>query len=312
MSTVIQQGDDRESTLANERLFAWYRPRRRAFPWRARHRDPYPILVSEVMLQQTQASRVAAAFEPFIERFPTVANLAAAPRSAVVTTWGGLGYPRKAVALSRAARTIVDEHGGEVPRDLESLRGLPGIGPYTASAVASLAYGTRVPAIDTNVARVVARVRLGAEAHDSSRADIAAAAEAWIDASRPGDWNQAAMDLGREICRPRPRCHACPLAARCTFARLGRLPSRPQRRPSTFEGSDRQVRGSVVRLLRSTPSRSMSLSTLAARSGHSEARVAACVVTLVADGIIAAGSKALRGDSSGRVRLHDGNAPDQT
>jgi A/G-specific adenine glycosylase len=258
------------------------------------------------MLQQTQVSRVAAAFEPFIERFPTVAHLAAASRSAVVTTWGALGYTRRAVALSRAARTIVDEHGGEVPRDLELLRRLPGIGPYTASAVASMAFGIRIPAIDTNVARVVSRVRLGAEAHESSRADIAAAAEAWIHASRPGDWNQAAMDLGREICRPRPRCDACPLAAECMFVRLGGLPSRPRTRPSTFEGSDRQVRGSVVRLLRSTPSRSMSLATLAARSGHSEARVAASVLTLAADGIIAAGDKALRGDSSGRVRLHAG------
>lgn len=303
MSPAILEGDARGS---NDELLAWYRPRRRAFPWRARHRDPYSILVSEVMLQQTQASRVAAAFGPFIERFPTLAHLAASPRSAVVTTWGGLGYNRRAVALSKAARVIVDEHGGRVPHDLESLRGLPGIGPYTASAVASIAYGIPVPAIDTNVARVVSRVRLGAEARAASRADVAAAAEAWIHASRPGDWNQALMDLGREVCRPQPRCEACPLAAQCMFARLGRPPSSPRTRRSTFEGSDRQVRGSVVHLLRSTRGRSMSLSALAARSGHSEARVAACVLTLAADGIIAAGNKALRGESAGRVRLHPG------
>ena len=289
----------------NDELLAWFRPRRRAFPWR-RRRDPYAILVSEIMLQQTQAPRAAAAFVSFMETFPTVAHLAAAPRSAVVTTWDGLGYNRRAVALSQAARVIADEHGGRVPRDPESLRRLPGVGPYTASAVASIAYGVPVPAIDTNVARVVSRARLGSEAHESPRADIAAAAEAWIHPRRPGDWNQALMDLGREVCRPEPRCPACPLAARCTFARAGRRPARPPIRSATFEGSDRQVRGSVVRLLRSARGRSMSLSTLAARTGHSEARVAASVSTLAADGLIVAGDGALRGEPSGRVRLHPG------
>jgi A/G-specific adenine glycosylase len=289
----------------NDELLAWYRPRRRAFPWR-RKRDPYGILVSEIMLQQTQAPRAAAAFVSFMEAFPTVADLAAAPRSAVVTTWDGLGYNRRAVALSRAARVIVDEHGGKVPREPESLRRLPGVGPYTASAVASIAYGVPVPAIDTNVARVVSRARLGSEAHESSRADIAEAAEAWIHPRRPGDWNQALMDLGREICRPEPRCGSCPLAARCTFARAGRRPARPSIRSATFEGSDRQVRGSVVRLLRSARGRWMSLSTLAAGTGHSEARVAASLSTLAADGLIVAGDGAFRGDPSGRVRLHPG------
>jgi A/G-specific adenine glycosylase len=257
------------------------------------------------MLQQTQAPRAAAAFVAFIETFPTVAHLAAAPRSAVVTTWDGLGYNRRAVALSQAARVIAHEHGGRVPKDPESLRRLPGVGPYTASAVASIAYGAPVPAIDTNVARVVSRARLGSEAHESSRAGIEAAAEAWIHAGRPGDWNQALMDLGREVCRPEPRCSACPLSARCVFARAGGRPTRPPVRSAMFEGSDRQVRGSVVRLLRSARG-SMSLSTLAARTGHSEARVAASVSTLAADGLIVAGDGALRGDPSGRVRLHPG------
>ena len=303
MSAGDPQGDG--STPLNDELLAWYRPRRRAFPWRRRH-DAYAILVSEVMLQQTQASRAAGAFVSFIERFSTVAQLAAAPRSVVVTMWGGLGYNRRAVALSRAARVIADEHGGRVPKDPDSLRRLPGVGPYTASAVASIAYGMPVPAIDTNVARVVSRVQLGSEAHESSRADIAAAAEAWIHAPRPGDWNQAVMDLGREVCRPEPRCETCPLAARCRFASDGRRPARPPTSSATFEGSDRQVRGSVVRLLRSVRGRSVSLSTLVSRTGHPEARVAACVSALAADGLIAAGDKALRGEVSGRVRLHPG------
>ena len=305
MSGAISERDVDGSTPLNHELLAWYRPRRRAFPWRRGH-DPYAILVSEVMLQQTQASRAAAAFGPFIERFPTVAHLAAAPRSAVVTTWDGLGYNRRAVALSRTARVIAEDHGGRVPRDPDVLRTLPGIGPYTASAVASIAFGVPVPAIDTNVARVVSRARLGAEAHQSSRADIAAAAKAWIHAPRPGDWNQALMDLGREVCRPEPRCEACPLAARCRFARDARRPPRPPTRSATFEGSDRQVRGSVVRVLRSVRGRSMSVSTLASRTGNPEARVAACVSSLAQDGLIAAGDKALRGEASGRVRLHPG------
>jgi A/G-specific adenine glycosylase len=193
-----------------------------------------------------------------------------------------------------------------VPGDPTSLRTLPGVGPYTAAAVASIAYGIAVPAIDTNVSRVVSRARFGAEAHESARSETVAAAEAWIDAARPGEWNQALMDLGREVCRPLPRCGTCPLAGGCEFARLGRVPSGRPRPPSRFDGSDRQIRGSIVRLLRSARGRSMSLSTLVARSGHPEARVTACLRALAEDGVIAAGDTALRGESSGRVRLHPG------
>ncbi|MGH2637253.1 MAG: A/G-specific adenine glycosylase, partial [Actinomycetota bacterium] len=167
---------------------SWYRPRRSAYPWRG-SRDPYAVLVSEVMLQQTQAARVAPAFERFVSTFPGVRSLAVASRADVLRAWDGLGYNRRAVALSEAARTIERDHGGRVPSDPRVLRSLPGVGPYTADAVASLAFGAPVPALDTNVRRVVARVRLGVEAHQVTGGRLRSEAEDWLDRDDPGGWN---------------------------------------------------------------------------------------------------------------------------
>ncbi|MEX2421997.1 MAG: A/G-specific adenine glycosylase, partial [Actinomycetota bacterium] len=158
------------------------------------------------MLQQTQAARVAVAFPRFLRRFPSVGALARAPRRPVLQAWGDLGYNRRAVALSEAARAIVREYDGVVPGDASALQRLPGVGPYTAAAVAALAFDAPVAAVDTNVRRVVARVHLGAEGHDVAPTEIAVLARDWLDTRDPGSWNQAVMDLGREICRPRPRC----------------------------------------------------------------------------------------------------------
>src|SRR5262245_52002667 len=185
-------------------LFRWYRSRRLAYPWRP-DPTPYRVLVSEFMLQQTQAARVAPVFDRFLLAFPTVEALAAAPRSAVLRSWAGLGYNRRAVRLHEAAKRIVTLHGGRVPAAPEVLRGLPGVGPYTASAVAALAYGVPVAAVDVNVARVVARAELGLDPHAAGRGRVSEAADAALDRRRPGPWNQAVMDLGRELCRPRPR-----------------------------------------------------------------------------------------------------------
>jgi A/G-specific adenine glycosylase len=287
-------------SIATHALIAWYEPRRRAYPWRG-SRDPYAVLISEVMLQQTQASRVAPSFERFLGRFPDVAALAAAPRSEVVRAWEGLGYNRRAVALSEAARAIVRDHGGRVPPDPDALRTLPGIGPYTAAAVASLAFGANVPAIDTNVRRVVARARLGVDPDDVPAVHVRDAAVEWLDRDEPGAWNQALMDLGREICRPRPRCDVCPLADECRFRADGVAPRRSRRRQGPFEGSSRQVRGGVVAVLRER--RSARLSTLAARTGFEPARVAGAVAALHADGVLVAGPAALAGRRSGVVRL---------
>jgi A/G-specific adenine glycosylase len=287
---------------ARRRLMDWYRPRREAYPWRVR-RDPYRVLVSEVMLQQTQAARVAPAFDRFIVRFPTLEALAAAPRSEVLREWSGLGYNRRAVALSQAARAVVHAHGGRIPSRPGDLARLPGVGPYTAAAVASLAYGEPVPAVDTNVRRVVARALLGADGPEAPLARVRDVAETWLDRGDPGGFNQALMDLGREVCRPMPRCDVCPLAGACRFRRAGGAPSTSRRAQGPFEGSSRQVRGRVVELLRAR--RSASLGTLAAQAGLAPGRVTEAVRSLSAEGIVRAGPGALDGRLRGRVRLAD-------
>jgi len=296
---------DRQPSLdaaVREALIAWYAPRRDSYPWRGTA-DPYAVLVSEVMLQQTQAARVVPAYRSFLRRFATVGALAGAGRADVVRAWGGLGYNRRAVALSEAARAIVRDHGGVVPRDPAALRGLPGVGPYTAAAVASVAFGEPVAAVDTNVRRIVARVHAGREGEGMAPAAIRRLAREWLDASDPGGWNQALMDLGREVCRPRPRCDACPLARVCRFAAVGVEPRRPRRRAEPFEGSSRQVRGAVVRALRRRPS--LTLSALVAEAGFPLDRVHDAVRRLERDGLVRAGPAGLAGSPAGRVRLAD-------
>ncbi|HET9248330.1 MAG TPA: A/G-specific adenine glycosylase [Actinomycetota bacterium] len=269
--------------LGREALRAWYAPRRLAYPWRGT-RDPYRTLVSEVMLQQTQADRVVPAFRSFLRRFPTVRALAAAPRRDVVTAWAGLGYNRRAVRLSEAARAIARDHGGRIPSDGDALLALPGVGPYTAAAVTSIGFGEPVAVVDTNVRRVVSRVHLGIDGHRVPVAEVSALADAWLDRDDPASWNQAIMDLGREVCRPRPRCEVCPLARVCRFRGSGAVAVRGPARQGPFEGSSRQVRGAVVEALRSeassTPAR------LAAELGFARARVDAAVESLAADGLV--------------------------
>ena len=281
-------------------LLEWYEPRRRMYPWRG-SRDPYRVLVSEVMLQQTQAARVAPAYKAFLRRFPSVRALAAASRREVLRAWGALGYNRRALRLSEAARAIVRTHQGRVPSDLEELRGLPGVGSYTAAAVASLAYGRPVPAIDTNLARVVARARLGAEAHEVRRGELEVAAIEWLDGVDPRAWNQALMDLGREVCRPAPRCPSCPLASGCRFRRAGRKAVRARRSGSSFRGSAREVRGAVVRVLRERATASMAM--LIRETGNPAHMVAEAVGTLARDGLVEASAAAIGGRPGARVRL---------
>jgi A/G-specific adenine glycosylase len=262
------------------------------FPWRTT-RDPYRTLVSEVMLQQTQASRVVPAYGAFLARFPSVRALAEAPRRDALVAWDGLGYNRRAVALSEAARVIVREHGGRVPAGTGALQRLPGVGPYTAAAIASIAFGVPVPAIDTNVRRVVARAFEGVEADEVAPRGIRDLASAWLDPEDPGGWNQALMDLGREVCRSRPRCDACPLSVTCRYRALGHEPRPGRSRQRAFDGSFRQVRGAVVRALRAR--RSATAGELAALTGFEMARVREAIERLVGDGILV--------DRRGRVGL---------
>jgi A/G-specific adenine glycosylase len=252
------------------------------------------------MLQQTQASRVVPAYQRFLKRFPTLGALARAPRGEVIREWRGLGYNRRAVALSEAARAIVRDHGGRVPSDPEELIRLPGIGPYTAAAVASLAYGKPFPTVDANVRRIAARAELGAEPHAVSPRRIQEVAAEWLDRRNPAAWNQALMDLGRDVCRPVPRCSLCPLRGGCRFLEGRRSPVSPRPRQQPFHGSFRQVRGRVVELLRERPS---TLGSLSRAAGEPIVRVAEAVAALDAEGLVQAGPGALRGRARGRVSL---------
>jgi A/G-specific adenine glycosylase len=237
------------------------------------------------MLQQTQASRVAAAFGPFIRRFPTITALAAASRADVLRAWAGLGYNRRAVSLHEAARAICHDHFGLVPRDVGSLSSLRGVGSYTAAAVASLAFGQPVAAVDSNVRRVVARVARGAEAHELTPQEIAGIANEWLDATNPGRWNSALMDLGRQVCRPRePRCDECPLGSACSFRAIGRAVSPPRPRQGRFEGSFRQLRGAIVRVL--ADRHAATTSELSRLTGGDRERIGLAVAALTRDGLV--------------------------
>ena len=226
----------------------------RPLPWRAT-RDPWAILVSEVMLQQTQVARVIEPYRVFLARFPAPAACAEAAPAAVVRAWAGLGYNRRALLLRRAAAAVVERHGGAVPGDLEALRALPGVGPYTARAVLAFAFEADQAVVDANVARVLARAVVGGPL---SPAEAQRVADHLVPAGKGWLWNQSLMELGARRCTSRaPACTACPLAGGCAW-RLD--PSRPDpaaapRRQGPFEGSDRQGRGRLVAELRSGPVR---------------------------------------------------------
>lgn len=225
-------------------ILAWYAAVRRDLLWR-RTTDPYAILVSEVMLQETQVARVVPYYEAWLEAFPSAAALADAPAAEVLRRWSGLGYNRRALAL-QAACAVVARDGW--PRTVEGLQALPGVGPYTAAAVASFAFGVQAAAVDTNVRRVIERL-------DRRRRDpraLARRAEAIVPAGRAADWNQALMELGATVCAARaPACEECP-AVGCR-SRGRALPGSGVRRasaaPVRFEDTDRYVRGRVVAAL---------------------------------------------------------------
>jgi A/G-specific adenine glycosylase len=222
------------------RLLSWYEDVRRPLPWRFT-RDPYALLVSEVMLQQTQAPRVVPYYEHWLERFPTAAALAAAPVRDVLAAWSGLGYNRRALAL-RAAAARVAERGW--PEDLTEL---PGVGPYTAAAVGAFAWDRQVAAVDTNVRRVLER----RDGVPRGPADLRARAAELLPAGRAAGFNQAMMELGATVCRPRaPRCDACPVAPGCAAHAAGGPPVVARRRGAPrFESTDRWARGRILAAL---------------------------------------------------------------
>lgn len=247
-------------------LLAWYARHRRDLPWR-RNPDPYRVVVSEVMLQQTQVERVVPFFEAFTQRFASFGALASAPRSEVIRAWGGLGYNRRAVYLHRLAEIVVSRYGGELPSDRAALLSLPGIGPYTAGAILSIAFGHDEPALDTNARRVLARYAFEqpprsdattfVPRRDSGRGStfllMETLARRLLPPGRAGEWNQALMDLGSTVClRRRPQCPICPLRAGCAAAHglAASTPAASTRSGQPFVGSMRYYRGQLLGQLR--------------------------------------------------------------
>jgi A/G-specific adenine glycosylase len=221
-----------DAAALRRRLLAHYDAHRRVMPWRG-ERDPYRVWVSEVMLQQTRVETVRERWGAFVDAFPTAAALASAPKARVMKAWEGLGYYRRARLLHAAAKEVVLRHGGRLPAEEAALRALPGFGPYTAAAVASIAHRLPHAAVDGNVVRVLARLldERGDVTTRAVRARLERAASALLDAARPGDWNQAVMDLGATVCVPRsPRCDACPWARACRGRASGKAGTLPRKR----------------------------------------------------------------------------------
>lgn len=236
-------------------LLAWFDGAGRPLPWRADGVTPWEILLCEVMSQQTPVARVEPIWREWLERWPGPAELAVAAPADVIRMWGKLGYPRRALRLRECAVVVVEKFHGEVPTDVEDLLSLPGVGDYTARAVACFAHGQAVPVVDTNVRRVVARAVHGqAEAGPPSNRRDLAAVQALLPAEREEAvaFSVAVMELGALVCTARsPDCDACPLAPTCTWVAAGRPAwDGPRRKAQTYAGTDRQVRGMLLDVLR--------------------------------------------------------------
>jgi A/G-specific adenine glycosylase len=274
--------------------------RREELPWRAT-RDPWAVLVSEVMTQQTQVGRVVPAYRGFLRAFPTAVACAAAPLEEVLRSWRGLGYNRRARNLHLAARAIVNDHGGRVPDDVRSLEGLPGVGTYTARAVLAFAFERDVGVVDTNAGRVLARAAAG---RPLRRAESQAVVDAMVPEGGGWRFGQALLDLGATVCTPVPICGACPVRRRCRWSASGRSEPDPargssgvSRGQSRFEGSDRQGRGRLVDALRDGPLAEREVASALGWPAEG-ARAVRVLAGLVADGLVVRGS-------GGRLRLPD-------
>ena len=256
-------------------VLAWGVPKLRDLPWRET-RDPWKILVAEVMLQQTQAERVIPKWEAFLDAYPDPSACASSSLADVLRLWQGLGYPRRARNLRATADAVIERHGGSIPADLDELLALPGIGPYTARAVLAFAFEHDVAVVDTNIARILARTT--GEQLTPKRAQTVA--DALVPGGHGWVWNQVIMDLGATVCRPVPHCADCPLESTCAW-RVGGCPDPDpsvgsagvSTRQAPFDGSDRQARGAVLRALHDAPR----------PASDFDARILA---TLVADGLV--------------------------
>ncbi|MBP2349355.1 A/G-specific adenine glycosylase [Kribbella aluminosa] len=270
-------------------VLTWYDANKRVLPWREPGAGAWAVMVSEFMLQQTPVNRVLPAYQRWLERWPTPADLAAEAPGEAVRAWDRLGYPRRALRLHAAAQAIVDRHGGEVPDDHAALLALPGVGTYTAAAIASFAFGQRHAVVDTNVRRVLARSLTGVAQPTISPtvADQRLAVSALpTDETTAARWAVASMELGALICTARtPNCADCPIRSDCAWVLAGSPPyDGPPRRGQTYEGTDRQARGRLLAVLRAatTP---VPKSTLDTTWPHARQRERA-LDGLVADGLV--------------------------
>jgi A/G-specific adenine glycosylase len=275
-------------TQQHEAVLSWYETHRRDLPWRRPGASPWAVLVSEIMLQQTPVARVLPAYRAWLERWPTPAALAAEPPGEAVRQWGRLGYPRRALRLHETARMLTERHGGEVPACHRELLTLPGIGGYTAAAVASFAFGQRHAVLDTNVRRVLARLKGGTEfaARSLSVAEARLAESLLpVEPAVAARWSVAVMELGALVCTAvRPRCTECPVAADCSWLRGGRPPAATRRSSQRYAGTDRQCRGRLLAVLREAR-RPVSGDRLAS-AWPDPARRARALDGLVADGLV--------------------------
>lgn len=281
---------------ARDAILVWYEASGRPLAFR-RTRDPYAVLVSESMAQQTQAARAAEYWERFMARFPTVGALAAATPADVLREWQGLGYDRRALALWRTARMVVEQMDGRIPSAVAELEKLPGIGPYTARAVAAIAFGIPVGAVDVNVRRVLGRIA-GVDPAAPHAPVMQRLADESVPTDRAADWTHAVMDIGATLCRPRePSCEACPARPWCRYASAatGRSRGASARSPSAgrppttlFPSTNRWLRGRILDRLRAAPDGEwvpldMSIGV------HDAARVLAAANAMAADGVVELG-----------------------
>lgn len=278
-------------------LTEWFARNARPLPWRA-DRNPWGVLVSEVMGQQTPMKRVVPRWEAWLTRWPSPAHLAGAEPADVLRAWDRLGYPRRAKNLHLAAQQIVERHGGAVPSGIDDLLALAGVGPYTASAVRAFAFRQRTPVLDTNTRRVLARLdgtaTIGANITrvERARAEVALPAEP----EESAVWNEALMELGALVCTPKPACEACPVAEMCAWRAAG-YPDDPApvARPQAWTGTDRQARGRIMALLRDVETASVDEALAVACVSDDETQPARALASLAADGLVTV--------DGGRVRL---------
>ncbi len=286
-----------------DQVTTWYDDVARDLPWRSPDRTAWGVLVSEVMLQQTPVVRVEPVWRTWMSRWPTPADLAAASTADVLRAWDRLGYPRRALRLAECARAIVDRHDGTVPDDETALRALPGIGEYTAAAVRAFAFRRRAVVVDTNVRRVLARVVAGsalpAPSYTVAERTLAEAVAPHDDATA-ARWAAASMELGALVCTARvPRCAGCPVSTLCAWRAAGHPPDAhaDRRRVQAWHGTDRQVRGRVMSVLRGATGPVHR--DLLGDVGNDAAQVERCLAGLIEDGLV-------EQDADGRYALPAG------